>query len=48
MMPQNPRFILEPAATNPRIAAGAIGIIVGKTTKEDLLKPMFRQFWVGK
>jgi tRNA modification GTPase len=39
---------LELAAADLRIAVGAIGEIVGKTTTEDLLDSIFSQFCLGK
>ena len=39
---------LELAALDLRIAANAVGEIVGKTTTEDLLDSIFSQFCVGK
>jgi tRNA modification GTPase len=39
---------LELVAMELRIAAGAVGEIVGKTTTEDLLDSIFSQFCLGK
>jgi tRNA modification GTPase len=39
---------LELAALDLRIAANAVGEIVGKTTTEDLLDSIFSQFCIGK
>jgi len=39
---------LELAAMDLRIAANAVGEIVGKTTTEDLLDSIFSQFCIGK
>lgn len=39
---------LELAAMDLRLATGAIGEIVGKTTTEDLLDSIFGQFCIGK
>jgi tRNA modification GTPase len=39
---------LELAALDLRIAANAVGEIVGKTTTEDLLDAIFSQFCIGK
>jgi len=39
---------LELVALDLRIATGAIGEIVGKTTTDDLLDSIFRQFCLGK
>ena len=39
---------LELAALELRIAANAVGEIVGKTTTEDLLDSIFTQFCIGK
>jgi tRNA modification GTPase len=39
---------LELAALDLRVAAQAIGEIVGKTTTEDLLDSIFSQFCIGK
>jgi tRNA modification GTPase len=39
---------LEIAAMDLRIAANAVGEIVGKTTTEDLLDSIFSQFCIGK
>ncbi len=39
---------LEVVAMELRIAAGAVGEIVGKTTTEDLLDSIFSQFCLGK
>jgi len=39
---------LELAAVDLRIAANAVGEIVGKTTTEDLLDTIFSQFCIGK
>ena len=39
---------LELAALDLRIAANAVGEIVGKTTTEDLLDAIFSQFCLGK
>ena len=39
---------LEVAAMELRIAVGAIGEVVGKTTTEDLLDSIFSQFCLGK
>ncbi len=39
---------LELAALDLRIAANAVGEIVGKTTTEDLLDSIFSQFCLGK
>ena len=39
---------LELAAMELRIAANAVGEIVGKTTTEDLLDSIFSQFCIGK
>ena len=39
---------LELAAMDLRIAANAVGEIVGKTTTEDLLDRIFSQFCIGK
>jgi tRNA modification GTPase len=39
---------LELVAMDLRIAANAVGEIVGKTTTEDLLDSIFSQFCIGK
>ncbi|HXJ71771.1 MAG TPA: tRNA uridine-5-carboxymethylaminomethyl(34) synthesis GTPase MnmE, partial [Candidatus Dormibacteraeota bacterium] len=39
---------LELVAMDLRIAAEAVGEIVGKTTTEDLLDSIFKQFCIGK
>ena len=39
---------LELAAADLRMAANAVGEIVGKTTTEDLLDVIFSQFCIGK
>jgi tRNA modification GTPase len=39
---------LELAALDLRLAAQAVGEIVGKTTTEDLLDSIFSQFCLGK
>jgi tRNA modification GTPase len=39
---------LELAALDLRLAANAVGEIVGKTATEDLLDSIFSQFCVGK
>jgi tRNA modification GTPase len=39
---------LELAALDLRIAANAVGEIVGKTTTDDLLDAIFSQFCIGK
>jgi len=39
---------LELAALDLRIAANAVGEIVGKTTIDDLLDAIFSQFCIGK
>ena len=39
---------LELAALDLRIAANAVGEIVGKTTTEDLLDSIISQFCIGK
>ena len=39
---------LELAALDLRLAANAVGEIVGKTTTEDLLDSIFSQFCIGK
>jgi len=39
---------LELAALDLRIAANAVGEIVGKTTTDDLLDSIFSQFCIGK
>ena len=39
---------LEFVALDLRIAVGAVGEVVGKTTTEDLLDAIFRQFCLGK
>jgi tRNA modification GTPase len=39
---------LELVALDLRIAAEAVGEIVGKTTTEDLLDSIFKQFCIGK
>ena len=39
---------LELAALDLRVAANAVGEIVGKTTTEDLLDSIFSQFCIGK
>jgi tRNA modification GTPase len=39
---------LELVALDLRIAAGAVGEIVGKTTTDDLLDAIFSQFCLGK
>jgi len=39
---------LELAAMDLRIAANAVGEIVGKTATEDLLDSIFSQFCIGK
>jgi tRNA modification GTPase len=39
---------LELVALDLRIAANAVGEIVGKTTTEDLLDSIFSQFCIGK
>jgi tRNA modification GTPase len=39
---------LELAALDLRLAANAVGEIVGKTTTEDLLDSIFSQFCLGK
>ena len=39
---------LEFAALDLRLAVGAVGEVVGKTTTDDLLDAIFRQFCLGK
>jgi tRNA modification GTPase len=39
---------LELVALDLRLAANAVGEIVGKTTTEDLLDSIFSQFCLGK
>jgi len=39
---------LDLVALDLRIAANAIGEVVGKTTTEDLLDSIFSQFCIGK
>jgi tRNA modification GTPase len=39
---------LELVAIDLRMAAEAVGEIVGKTTTEDLLDSIFKQFCIGK
>ena len=39
---------LELVAMDLRIAVNAVGEIVGKTSTEDLLDPIFSQFCIGK
>jgi tRNA modification GTPase len=39
---------LDLVAADLRIAANAIGEIVGKTSTEDLLDSIFSQFCIGK
>jgi tRNA modification GTPase len=39
---------LELVALDLRLAANAVGEIVGKTTTEDLLDSIFSQFCIGK
>jgi tRNA modification GTPase len=39
---------LELAAMDLRIAANAVGEVVGKTSTEDLLDAIFSQFCIGK
>ncbi len=39
---------LELVALDLRIAANAVGEIVGKTTTDDLLDAIFSQFCIGK
>jgi tRNA modification GTPase len=44
----NNNLELELVALDLRIAAEAVGEIVGKTTTEDLLDSIFKQFCIGK
>ena len=39
---------LELVAVDLRVAANAVGEVVGKTTTEDLLDSIFSQFCIGK